>query len=293
MWNFYVGLSTRKSYLGKSRRNFDSQPASCPWQCDNHSGCKLPYGLHSHLTDESLILRLGPQLLLGKGHIRAYLEEVESHCKQLSLVGQRRNRYIPSFTTHKPLQSLPNQLSIGSLINSSTSTMPPKIKLTKRCGKKKRKTKAQLDKKREAGFWKLCGGLDLGSWPPAEEGDDKEGEWEDEDDEPLPPYQSPQKKSDVGGSNKRGAVSTPPSYLAGSPPGRVHSSRDILDAAHGRSGTGLEGNTEKDKLAEPVALDFDAQDTNTRSYRIVHVDMEHRLTGVIIHHSSRYSCTSS
>ncbi len=56
-------------------------------------------------------------------------------------------------------------------------------------------------------------------------------------------------------------MSTPPSYLARSPPVQVQSSRDILDAAHGRSGTGLDGNSDGVKLAEPVALDFDAHGT--------------------------------
>ncbi len=166
MWNFYIGISTRKSYLGKSRQNMDSQSASHPWQRDHHSSCKLSYGLHSHLTDESLVLRLGHSLLLGIGHIWAYLEEVESHCKKISPIGQCRNRYAPSFTTHKTLQSLPNRLSSGSSIHPLTSTMPPKIKITKRRGKKKRKTKAQIAREREAGFSSLCGDFDLGPYPP-------------------------------------------------------------------------------------------------------------------------------
>ena len=136
--------------------------------------------------------------------------------------------------------------------------MPPKIITTKQRGKKKRKTRAQIAWERETGFSALCGDYNLGPYPEVEDAD-KEGEWVDEDAAPPPPYRSPQKKSST--SNKRGAVSTPHSYTARFPPGRVQSSRKILDAAHGRLGTGVEGNAEGSTLAELVMLDFDIHAT--------------------------------
>ena len=65
--------------------------------------------------------------------------------------------------------------------------MPPKIITTKRRGKKKRKTRAQIAREREARFSALCGDYDLGPYPEVEDAN-KEGEWVDKDAAPPAPY---------------------------------------------------------------------------------------------------------
>ena len=105
-----------------------------------------------------------------------------------------------------------------------------KLKVTDRKGKKKRKTRAQRAREQEEEFEDLCDRFGVDDSDPSED-EEEEEEWEDE--EPTKPYQSPQKKNST--SNKRGAISTPPSYSsarARSPPAPARSSRYILDALH-------------------------------------------------------------